>query len=90
MARHRFLDERRHLRPIAHVGRHGDRVRDAEVVARARREPELDPLIGEPSGDSGTDAATGSGDDCHLSFEIDHAVLSFTVSSAGYSAPKRA
>ena len=39
--------------------------------------------IVEEAGDCGTNAAACSGDDCHLSFETDHAGFSFTVSSAG-------
>ena len=83
VARRRLLDERRQLRAVAHVGRHGDGAGDAEIVTRARGEAELHPLVGELAGDGGTDAAACSGDDCHLSFETGHAVFSFTVSSAG-------
>ncbi len=83
MARHRLLDERRHLGAIAHVRRPGDGPVDAEVVTRARCEAELHALVGELAGDGGTDAAARAGDDCHLSFETDHAGFSFTVSSAG-------
>ena len=67
----------------ADIGPAGNGVRDAEVVARARGEAELDALVGEHAGDGGADAAAGAGDNCHLSFETDHAMCSFTVSSAG-------
>ena len=90
VARDRLVDERRDLGAIADVGRPGDGAGDAEVVARARGEAELDALVGEHAGDGGADAAARSGDDCHLSFESRHGVRSFTVSSAGYSARKRA
>ena len=90
VSRDRLVGERRHLGAVADVGRPGDGAGDAEVVARARGEAELDALVGEHAGDGGADAAARAGDDCHLSFETGHRVRSFTVSSAGYSARKRA
>jgi hypothetical protein len=62
-------NRRLHLFELAHVATEADRVRQAEVVAAARRETDLDALPGERPRYLPADAAARTGDEGHLAVE---------------------
>ena len=71
---------------LAHVARARDHAVEPEVVAAARREPEVHAGACERLRDGRADAAARAGDHCGLAFEVSCVLQR---SSAGYSERKR-